>query len=69
MTTPLHVAAMKGHVDVAKYLVDKCPKCVLDKNRFGYTPENVARQYCRNTRSLNCTIAEYLKAKQISITG
>jgi ankyrin repeat protein len=66
-TTPLHVAAMKGHFEVVKYLVEKCPKCVNIKNRFGYTAQSVAGQYCRNTRNtINCMIEKHLKSKTIS---
>ena len=66
-TTPLHVAANKGHLKVAEYLVEKCPKCVLRKNRFLYTPESVAKQYCKNTNSKYCPTIVFSVREEIGI--
>jgi len=57
-TTPLHIAACKGHMPIVKYLVEECHAAIHTTTTNGSTPINHASK---------TEIAEYLKIQMMKV--
>jgi len=59
LNTPLHDASQNGHADIIIYLIKEAGVEPIVKNKFGYTPCDIAHDY--KIRELFFSLAPNLK--------